>query len=496
MSATTPHDRYNCPVVQKLLPRLILFLALFGGCLYPTGAASAAPPGEGLAQSASVTAYDLILAMNTLRVSYGLPALVEDPIINAVAQSTAEIMAANQMSWHIGDVSGRLAAAGFGGGDKVWATENFAVGSNSTIDQIMLTWSDESHMIPAVNSAYCNVGAGVAKSPNGMTYYVLQAAYLSTKACGEYKSVAGAPSSGGSTGGSTSGGSDGVSQLIVPVKIATPDAEGKIFHLVEAGQSFWAIAMAYKITIKDLEVWNNIPSSTPLSIGQRLFIPSSNTAGYATPTPVGMVQVSPPGPDGKIIHAVAAYQTLTTISQAYGVEIAAILSLNGIQADWPLQIGQKLVISLGSVTPSPTSRPLKAVEKLTPASDGRYYHEVQSGQTLSWIAGLYEINVNDLMAWNGLDGSSIIYPGEKLVLQITPPATATFTPAPVTSTATPIPPTSTATPLPTQTLRTSTPSSEPATPGNGNAALWLGLVIPLGAAGFFLARFYLRRKSL
>ena len=36
-----------------------------------------------------VSAYELILAMNTLRVSYGLPALIENPIVNAVAQSTA-----------------------------------------------------------------------------------------------------------------------------------------------------------------------------------------------------------------------------------------------------------------------------------------------------------------------------------------------------------------------------------------------------------------------
>ena len=40
------------------------------------------------APSGQVSAYDLIIAMNTLRVSNGLPALIEDPIINAVAQST------------------------------------------------------------------------------------------------------------------------------------------------------------------------------------------------------------------------------------------------------------------------------------------------------------------------------------------------------------------------------------------------------------------------
>jgi hypothetical protein len=68
------------------------------------------------AQSGEVTAFDLIIAMNTLRASYGLTPLVEDPIIDAVAQSMAEIMAANNMSSHIGDVRGRLQAAGSGGG--------------------------------------------------------------------------------------------------------------------------------------------------------------------------------------------------------------------------------------------------------------------------------------------------------------------------------------------------------------------------------------------
>src|SRR5574342_1126939 len=63
------------------------------------------------APSGQASAYDLILAMNTLRVSYGLPALIEDPIVDALAQSTAATMAANNMSWHIGNVRGRLAAA-------------------------------------------------------------------------------------------------------------------------------------------------------------------------------------------------------------------------------------------------------------------------------------------------------------------------------------------------------------------------------------------------
>jgi LysM repeat protein len=71
---------------------------------------------------------------------------------------------------------------------------------------------------------------------------------------------------------------------------------------VEAGQSLWAIAIAYKITIKDIQTWNNLAAGSSLQIGQRLFIPTSNTEGYATPTPIGMVRLSKPDRDGKVVH--------------------------------------------------------------------------------------------------------------------------------------------------------------------------------------------------
>ncbi len=407
----------NCSLV------LILLIAFGIGAFHHPEAVEAAPPNQ-------VSAYELILAMNTLRVSYGLPALIEDPIINAVAQSTAATMAANNMSWHIGDVRGRLAAAGYGGGGTVWATENFAVSSGGMgIDEIMAVWADPDHMRPAVNAAYCNVGAGAAATSDGRIYYILQAAYVAGRECGSSS-----PSSGGTP--QPGSGAGGISQLIIPVKIATPDAEGKIFHEVRAGQSFWSIAIAYQITIHDIEVWNNLSRTIPLRAGQRLFIPSKDTKGYFTPTPFGMVVLQTPDADGRVIHEVQPYQALITISDAYHVPMDRILALNGLQADWPLQIGQKLMISPGNVTPSAT---LSAIQKLTPEADGNYYHTVRSGETLSWIAGFYDIPLADLMAWNGLNNISVIRPEQKLLLRVTPPATATYTPAPVTITVSPSP---------------------------------------------------------
>jgi LysM repeat protein len=466
-------------VRQKKSIRWLPLILLLAASLSSAAAVRAAQPLKGLAPSIDTTAFDLILAMNTLRVSSGLPPLIEDSIINAVAQATAKTMADNLMSWHIGNVSGRLAGAGYGGGATVWATENFAVG-NLSIDEIMVIWADAAHMIPAVNPAYCHVGAGAARAPNGRTYYVLQAAYTSAQSCGEY------PSPDGDTDGDTGSG------WIVPVKIATPDSEGLVYHVVEAGQSLWAIAIAYQITIQDLEIWNNLSRDITLQVGQTLFIPGPNTEGYHTPTPVGMIQMGTPDPDGKIVHTVQVYQTLTTIAQAYGVDIQRILALNGIQVDWPLRIGQKLVINPGSATPSPTPHP---IEQLTPASDGKYYHIVQLYETLSWIASLYEVRVSDLMAWNGLNESSILQPDQRLLLQVTPPATDTPTPAPVTPTLTPTVAPSTPTPFrtPTQTAIGQDAEAE-LSATNGNTMVIWTIAIGLLVGGSFLAAIIFRRK--
>ena len=440
------------------------------------------------AQSGEVTRSELILAMNTLRVSHGLPPLIEDPIINAVAQATAEIMAANYMSWHIGDVRGRIAAAGYGGGATVWATENFAV-SRMSIDEIMQAWADPDHMRPAVNPAYCHVGAGVAQAADGRYYYILQAAYISNQACGKYKPV---PGDGPGTGANPD---PPVSQIIIPVKIASPDSEGRIYHIIQSGQSFWSIAIAYQITIRDLEVWNNLSRENDLVVGQKLFIPSSGTEGYATPTPVGMVQLATPDAEGKIVHEVQPYQALIMIAKAYIVKVDTVLALNGLQADWPLQIGQKLLIDPGNVTPSPTPRPLSAIEQLTPDSSGNYYHIVESGEYLAWIADLYNINLADMMAWNGLTSAFVIQPGQQLLLRVTPPATTTPIPAlPSTTptiTQTPVTPTSTQELTTTLPSVTSTAESEDQPSLSGMGAL---LVVVLVVAGLLVLGWVSRRR--
>ena len=293
--------------LNKLLSLILLFALLL-----PVRAAQA---------QSEVAAYDLISAMNALRVSYGLPALIEDPIVMAVAQGTAEIMAANNMSWHIGDVRGRIAAAGYGGGGTVWATENFAVG-NLSLDEIMVIWSDPDHMRPAVTPAYCHVGAGVAATSDGKYYYVLQAAYVGGASCGASTSSG----SSSSTGATRVPGI--VYGIITPVKVATPDAEGITYHMVQAGQSLWSIAIAYKTTINALNDFNRL-TSDDIFPGNTLIIllpkdtptplPTSTSTPYPSPSPfIFWTVTSSPAPTASAVPT-------SPVTGGNGVIIAGVI---------------------------------------------------------------------------------------------------------------------------------------------------------------------------
>ena len=461
--------------MQKLRKITLFFLCLLllAVSTAKPNLATEAKDAEALLQS--VSAYELIAAMNVLRMSNGLPALIEHPIIDAVAQGTAQIMADGLLSWHIGDVKGRLAAAGYGGGGTVFATENFAVASDSaTIDQIMLMWADYDHMRPATQPYYCHVGAGTAKASNGMTYFILQAAYISGVPCEA------APPSGGTP---IPGQTPFVPGIVTPVELVEPDENGNYLHIVKPGQSFWSIAVAYGVTIKDILRWNNLPESYVLQTGDELRIAGPNSRALATPTPMGNVIIATPDSDGRIVHVVEAYQNLSKIGEAYGVSVNRVVELNGITLETPLQIGQKLLIKGPDQTPTPTPVPLTPLQKLTPASDGRYYHTVTEGQNLAWIASLYGISATDLMTWNYLNASSVIYPGDRLLLQVTPPATNTPTLAPATEThlpsATPSPsPTSTRLYLPTSTASESSAALSEAELTNN----WL-LILTVAATG-------------
>lgn len=248
-----------------------LLLVLFIGLAAPGPAAHAQEENQ-------VGTWDLIAMINQGRATRGYRQLEVSNILMSTAQSTAEIMAASKMGWHIGDVRGRVMAAGYGGGAIAWATENFAIGP-MTLEEIAWIWSDASHMIPIVNPSYQHIGAGIATAADGSVYYVVHAAYtgggvLPTRT----------PQANG-TPGSGPTATEGVIQWVMPVVTATPNSDGSIIHDVLYGQSLWSIAIAYNTKIIEILRTNNLaPENQLIYTGQKLVIPVTPAAIPATLT--------------------------------------------------------------------------------------------------------------------------------------------------------------------------------------------------------------------
>jgi uncharacterized protein YkwD len=223
-------------------------------------------------QSGNVSAADLIAMVNSIRTASGLPALIEDGTLDGTAQWTAQYMADNNLSAHIGNVAGRVAAAGFGGGGTVFATENWARFNPGTLEQIRVVWSDAAHMIPMVDPNYTHIGAGVAQGSTGIVY-IVHAAYR-----------AGASGSAASPAGTTSTKAPAISQVMEAVVTATPFPDGSVVHIVAPGQTLWSIAVAYGTHIIDIQQMNGLAGTTTIYNGMKLIIKNAPTPTIS-PTP-------------------------------------------------------------------------------------------------------------------------------------------------------------------------------------------------------------------
>ncbi len=233
---------------------------------------------HGQASAATVSPGEMISLVNNLRAGYGLPALAEDAILDSTAYTTAQTMAANGVCAHIGGARDRIAAAGFGGGATVFATENMACASSATISDIQGWWSDSVHMMPMTEARYTHIGAGAYTGSNGTTYYVLHAAYVYTGESGS-----------GSVSGSAPAAPEAPAEAeepaelqVEPVVTSTPQEDGSIVHIVQYGQALDTIATWYGVTIAEIKALNGMTSNT-LYVGDALIIRLAPTVTI-TPT--------------------------------------------------------------------------------------------------------------------------------------------------------------------------------------------------------------------
>ena len=129
-------------------------------------------------------------------------------------------------------------------------------------------------------------------------------------------------------------------------------------HTVKAGESLYAIARIYSISVKDIVAANSsLNGGSDIRPGQVLIIPGkgSNTTTTAAPpratavstpaaTPKATTNATPSQPVKVRTHTVAKGETFYAICKKYGVSSTDVKKWNNL-SDLNVRIGQKLIVA-------------------------------------------------------------------------------------------------------------------------------------------------------
>jgi beta-N-acetylhexosaminidase len=143
-----------------------------------------------------------------------------------------------------------------------------------------------------------------------------------------------------------------------------------------------------------------------------------------------------------VVHLVKEGESLSQIAELYGVPVVELVQWNSLESA-QIQAGAKLLVYLPGADsavsgapvqtaapktespPQPEPEPLESV--VAPA--GKLVHTVIEGDSLSSVAGKYEVSMTDVALWNGLEDAAL-KPGQLLTIFLDPSAA---TPAPAAS---------------------------------------------------------------
>lgn len=176
-----------------------------------------------------------------------------------------------------------------------------------------------------------------------------------------------------------------------------------VTYRVRKGETLKSIAAKTGMTVDELRSFNKLNSNS-VKPGQELLLqfntplrPNSDALAAHTKSA-----------KRKSIYTVHSGETLWSIAKSQGVDVDALAALNSIAASGTLSVGQKLMLP-GSATLA-SAGSAKTLEPLT--------YTVRKGDTLAHIAGVFHVQVNQILGWNKLPSAAAIKAGQRLVLYV------------------------------------------------------------------------------
>src|SRR5262249_41053135 len=184
-----------------------------------------------------------------------------------------------------------------------------------------------------------------------------------------------------------------------------------VLHTLRAGESIRRVAQRYGVETSEINKANDlgdnpdmvqpgtdlvVPGATPVLPGQRAVASGDDSDQEAASVGGG---ASLPLSNQRAVPSTRTYEgqpgdTLVSIAETFGVDVATILSSNGIDDPDTIKPGSELRIL-----------PVKGLE-----------YTVDEGETLADIAWRYQVDLGLLLDYNDLNDPDVIHIGQKLVV--------------------------------------------------------------------------------
>ncbi|YCK80368.1 LysM peptidoglycan-binding domain-containing protein [Arthrobacter sp. D3-18] len=147
----------------------------------------------------------------------------------------------------------------------------------------------------------------------------------------------------------------------------------------------------------------------------------------ATTLPAALRPMAPSVPD---TYTIVRGDTISAIARRFNVDTTAVLQLNKLSATTLIYPGQTIKLK-GTATAAP-AQPAPTAPSAPSTQGSATVYTVVAGDTLGAIAAKHGVPLSSIFSWNGLNGSSIIYPGQKIKVSggSVPSAPAAPAPAP------------------------------------------------------------------
>ncbi|MCU1517239.1 MAG: lytic transglycosylase [Pseudarthrobacter sp.] len=185
-------------------------------------------------------------------------------------------------------------------------------------------------------------------------------------------------------------------------------------YTIVRGDTVSSIAGKHGLDTYEVLRLNNLQPNTIIYPGQKIKLSGSASAPAATPAPAAPAALASTGG----AYTVKAGDTLSVIASRHGVSLSDVFGWNGLNMGSIIYPGQTVKIGGGAAAPAPALQPAAAAAPApaAPAAAPGGSYTIKAGDTLSAIASAHGVKLSEILSANQLSVTTVIYPGNKLVI--------------------------------------------------------------------------------